>query len=103
MNTNKDVGFPYYYRLVCRARSVMKGSTMTQELRKTDVDFEPVLWTAKDLMKSCGFSRSRTYKILHNPATPVVHIGGRVFVLRNKFIAELERSAGSRDHPIFDG
>jgi len=76
---------------------------MTQEIKNTSADFEPVLWTVQDLMRNCHFSRSRAYDICADPKTPVVRIGGRVFILRKKFIEQLEQSARTRDRPAFDG
>lgn len=85
-------------------QNVTKGKAMTQELKNTSTPTDAaVLWTVHDLMHFCHFSRTRAYRVIKDPAMPTVYIGGRVFILRQKFVEILEQNARNRDHPIFEG
>ena len=53
----------------------------------------PEILSAKDL-QDMGFSRSMSYALFNRADVPVIHIGKRKFIRREKFlewIAELER------------
>ena len=53
----------------------------------------PEILSAKDL-QDMGFSRSMSYALFNRDDVPVIHIGKRKFIRREKFlewIAELER------------
>lgn len=51
------------------------------------------LLSAKDLMRLYGFSRPTAYQLLNSSNLPVVRIGDRVYMLRDKFDEIVERIA----------
>lgn len=54
----------------------------------------PALLSVNNL-QAMGLGRSMVYKLFKMPGLPVVHIGGRVFMLRDKFYAWLENGGDS--------
>ena len=59
-----------------------------------DLKHTPEILSAKDL-QDMGFSRSMSYALFNRTDIPVIHIGKRKFIRREKFlewIAELERT-----------
>ena len=59
-----------------------------------DLKHTPEILSAKDL-QDMGFSRSMAYALFNRADVPVIHIGKRKFIRREKFIewlAEQERS-----------
>ena len=62
---------------------------MSEDLKHT-----PEILSAKDLQKM-GFSRSMSYALFNREDIPVIHIGKRKFIRREKFmewLAEQERT-----------
>ena len=62
---------------------------MSEDLKHT-----PEILSAKDL-QDMGFSRSMSYALFNRTDVPVIHIGKRKFIRREKFLewlAEHERS-----------
>ena len=62
---------------------------MSEDLKHT-----PEILSAKDL-QDMGFSRSMSYALLNREDIPVIHIGKRKFIRREKFmewLAEQERT-----------
>ena len=62
---------------------------MSEDLKHT-----PEILSAKDL-QDMGFSRSMSYALFNREDIPVIHIGKRKFIRREKFfewVAELERT-----------
>lgn len=58
-----------------------------------DLKHTPEIFSAKDLQEM-GFSRSVAYALLNRADVPVIHIGKRKFIRREKFLewlAEQER------------
>lgn len=49
----------------------------------------PALLSVNNL-QAMGLGRSTVYKLFKMPGLPVVHIGGRKFMIRDKFITWLE-------------
>lgn len=59
-----------------------------------DLKHTPEILSAKDL-QDMGFSRSMSYALFNGADVPVIHIGKRKFIRREKFLewlAEQERS-----------
>ena len=59
-----------------------------------DLNHTPEILSAKDL-QDMGFSRSMAYALFNRADVPVIHIGKRKFIRREKFLewlAEQERS-----------
>lgn len=59
-----------------------------------DLKHTPEILSAKDL-QYMGFSRSMSYALFNRADVPVIHIGKRKFIRREKFLdwlAEQERS-----------
>ena len=59
-----------------------------------DLKSAPEILSAKDL-QDMGFSRSMVYALFNRADVPVIHIGKRKFIRREKFLewlAEQERS-----------
>ena len=59
-----------------------------------DLKHTPEILSAKDL-QDMGFSRSMAYALFNRADVPVIHIGKRKFIRREKFLewlAEQERS-----------
>ena len=59
-----------------------------------DLKHAPEILSAKDL-QDMGFSRSMAYALFNRADVPVIHIGKRKFIRREKFLewlAEQERS-----------
>lgn len=59
-----------------------------------DLKHTPEILSAKDLQDT-GFSRSMAYALFNRADVPVIHIGKRKFIRREKFLdwlAEQERS-----------
>ena len=46
---------------------------------------EKLLYSAKELKAVTGFSQPRVYKLMHDPNMPVIKVGGRLFMHREKF------------------
>ena len=62
---------------------------MSEDLKRT-----PEILSAKDL-QDMGFSRSMSYSLFNREDIPVIHIGKRKFIRREKFmewLAEQERT-----------
>ena len=49
----------------------------------------PMMYSANDI-QAMGFTRTMVYKILSSDEVPVVNIGSRKFVQRDKFFAWLD-------------
>ena len=60
--------------------------------KNNDSIAEKVLWSAKDLM-GAGLSRSKAYELLNRADMPVVRLGDRVYMLKDKFLAWLDAQA----------
>ena len=63
--------------------------SMSEDLKHT-----PEILSAKDL-QDMGFSRSMSYSLFNREDIPVIHIGKRKFIRREKFmewLAEQERT-----------
>ena len=59
-----------------------------------DLNHTPEILSAKDL-QDMGFSRSMSYALFNREDIPVIHIGKRKFIRREKFfewLAEQERT-----------
>ena len=52
-----------------------------------------VLLSAKELKEVTGFSIPRAYELMHDKTMPVVKIGGRLFMHREKFMEWLAEQA----------
>ena len=55
----------------------------------------PMMLSANDI-QAMGFTRTMVYKILSSEEVPVVKIGGRKFVQRDKFFAWLDSKEESK-------
>lgn len=56
----------------------------------------PVFLTAKDLQQ-LGFSRSMAYQLMNRADVPVLQIGERKFIQRDKFFAWVEENSGGNN------
>ncbi len=70
---------------------------MQFEKHEKQID-QKVLWDAHDLI-AAGFSRSTAYQLLHRKDVPVIRVGSRLFVRRERFLRWLDRQqiAGTKD------
>ena len=57
----------------------------------------PMLLTANDL-QAMGFRRAMVYKILNSADVPVVKIGSRKFIQRDKFFEWLDSKESNSNH-----
>lgn len=62
--------------------------------RKTKYEELPLVMSAKDI-QVLGFSRSLAYGLLNRADVPVIVIGGRKFVQRDRFFEWLDKQAGA--------
>lgn len=62
---------------------------MKNTKNNNSIDEFPILMSVHDL-QAMGMGRSMAYKLLGSDKLPTVHIGDRVFLLRDKFYEWLE-------------
>ena len=61
-------------------------------MEKTSINnHERVLWAYNDLVEIVGLSRSAAYRLLNQQGMPVVRIGGRKYMIAEKFIEWLNQ------------
>ena len=71
-----------------------------EDLKNEDVKSEevkeefPTLMSAKQLVKYSGLALSRAYDCMNCQSAPVVVLGGRKFMIRDKFLPWLEEHFG---------
>lgn len=58
----------------------------------------PLFLNAKTVAQVLGISMAGTYELLHREDFPVVKIGSRLVVPKEKFLAWVEEQAGGRYH-----
>ncbi len=58
----------------------------------------PLFLNAKTVAQVLGISMAGTYELLHRKDFPVVKIGSRMMVPKEKFIVWIEEQAGGRCH-----
>ena len=58
----------------------------------------PLFLNAKTVAQVLGISLAGTYELLHRESFPVVKIGSRLVVPKEKFLAWVEEQAGGRCH-----
>ena len=58
----------------------------------------PLFLSAKTVAQVLGISLAGTYELLHRECFPVVKIGSRLVVPKEKFLAWVEEQAGGRYH-----
>ena len=58
----------------------------------------PLFLSAKTVAQVLGISLASTYELLHREGFPVVKIGSRLVVPKEKFLAWVEEQAGGRYH-----
>lgn len=90
MDSMHDVDFAP--RLGTQTRTDYEGFPRLQ--LKTKYDELPLVMSAKDL-QALGFSRSLSYGLLNRSDVPVIVIGGRKFVQRDRFFEWLDKQAGA--------
>ena len=66
---------------------------MEQEARPTQIKKYPMLLDAKDLQEAVGIPRALAYQLLNRADMPVVCLGRRKFMNRDKFVEIMN------DHP----
>ncbi len=59
----------------------------------------PIMLSANDL-QDMGFSRTMVYKILNSDEVPVVKIGSRKFIQKDKFFKWLDSKEGNSDDEV---
>jgi hypothetical protein len=65
------------------------SNTKMEGCKMNSIENLPMMLSANDI-QSMGFARTMVYKILSSEDVPVVKIGNRKFVQRDKFFAWLE-------------
>jgi hypothetical protein len=65
------------------------SKTKTEGCKMNSIENLPMMLSANDI-QSMGFARTMVYKILSSEDVPVVKIGNRKFVQRDKFFAWLD-------------
>lgn len=54
-----------------------------------------ILLEAKDIVELTGLTKSRAYRLMHMESMPVVSIGNRLYMHKDKFLKKLEEYADS--------
>lgn len=54
-----------------------------------------ILLEAKDIAELTGLTKARAYRLMHMESMPVVTVGNRLYMHRDKFLKKLEEYAES--------
>jgi hypothetical protein len=66
------------------------SKTKTEGCKMNSIENLPMMLSANDI-QSMGFARTMVYKILNRKDVPVVKIGNRKFIRKDKFFEWLEK------------
>lgn len=68
---------------------IIRGETMNNVTKIINKENLPIIMSVHD-MQAIGFSRSMSYQLLNRADVPVITIGGRKFINRDKFFQWLD-------------